>query len=91
MVESKGFVDFKLSDDVFILLINVKMPTIVGILTSMSRINFILSCWAWKKFYNLRARESKYKVLTQASVIKDRLSNFQWNEKETFTTCTTWI
>ena len=27
----------------FILLINVKMPTIVGILTFMSRINFILS------------------------------------------------
>ena len=29
--------------DVFILLINVKMPTIVGILTFMSRINFVLS------------------------------------------------
>ena len=29
---------------VFILLINVKMPTIVGILTFMSRINFVLSC-----------------------------------------------
>ena len=27
----------------FILLINVKMPTIVGILTFMSRINFMLS------------------------------------------------
>ena len=27
----------------FILLINVKMPTIVGILTFMSRINFVLS------------------------------------------------
>ena len=33
----------KLSDVVFILLINVKMPTIVGILTFMSRINFVLS------------------------------------------------
>ena len=30
-------------DDVFIMLINVKMPTIVGILTFMSRINFVLS------------------------------------------------
>ena len=30
---------FKLSYDVFIMLINVKMPTIVGILTFMSRIN----------------------------------------------------
>ena len=30
------------SDFVFIMLINVKMPTIVGILTFMSRINFML-------------------------------------------------
>ena len=34
---------FCLSSVVFILLINVKMPTIVGILTFMSRINFVLS------------------------------------------------
>ena len=32
-----------LSDVVFILLINVKLPTIVGILTFMSRINFVHS------------------------------------------------
>ena len=32
-----------LSDVVFIMLINVKMPKIVGILTFMSRINFVLS------------------------------------------------
>ena len=32
-----------LSDVVFIMLINVKMPTIVGILTFMSRINFVFS------------------------------------------------
>ena len=32
-----------LSDVAYIMLINVKMPTIVGILTSMSRINFVLS------------------------------------------------
>ena len=32
-----------LSDGVFIMLINVKMPKIVGILTFMSRINFVLS------------------------------------------------
>ena len=32
-----------LSDDVIIMLINVKMPTIVGILTFMSRINLVLS------------------------------------------------
>ena len=37
------FLAFKLLDFVFILLINVKMPRIVGILTFMSRINFMLS------------------------------------------------
>ena len=36
----KQFLDLSLSDNVFIMLINVKMPTIVGILTFMSRINF---------------------------------------------------
>ena len=34
---------FNLSDVVFIMLINVKMPTIVGILTFLSMINFVLS------------------------------------------------
>ena len=33
---NKTFLAFKLSDVVFIMLINVKMPTIVGILTFMS-------------------------------------------------------
>ena len=40
-------ISYQLSYDVFILLINVKMPTIVGtivgILTFISRINFMLS------------------------------------------------
>ena len=39
----KRFLALSLSDVVFIMLINVKMPTIVGILTFMSRINFVLS------------------------------------------------
>ena len=42
----KKFLALSLSDVVFIMLINVKMPTIVGILTVitfMSRINFVLS------------------------------------------------
>ena len=39
----KKFLALSLSDVVFIMLINVKMPTIVGILTFMSRINFMLS------------------------------------------------
>ena len=36
---------------VFIMLINVKMPTIVGILTFMSRINFVLSCVEYGKSF----------------------------------------
>ena len=42
------------------MIINVKMPTIVGILTFMSKINFVLR-WvgAWKKFYNLWPRHSE--------------------------------
>ena len=39
----KKFLALSFSDAVFIMLINVKMPTIVGILTFMSRINFVLS------------------------------------------------
>ena len=33
------------------MLINVKMPTIVGILTFMSRINFVLSCVEYEKSF----------------------------------------
>ena len=36
-------VSLSLLDVVFIMLVNVKMPTIVGILTFMSRINVVLS------------------------------------------------
>ena len=39
----KKFLALSLSDVVFIMLIIVKMPAIVGILTFMSRINFVLS------------------------------------------------
>ena len=41
--QMKKFLALSLPDVVFIMLINVKMPTIVGILAFMSRINFILS------------------------------------------------
>ena len=41
--EIKAFLAFKLPDVVFIMLISVKMPTIVGILTFMSMMNFMLS------------------------------------------------
>ena len=52
----KKFVFFLGSDKpriLFFPLINVRMPTIVGISTFMSRKNFM--SWAWKKFYNLGA------------------------------------
>ena len=45
-----------ISDVVFIMLINVKMPTIVGILTFMSMINFMLSSVEKEKVYNFGAR-----------------------------------
>ena len=38
------FLTLKHSDDAFILLINIEMPMILGILISMSRRSFILSC-----------------------------------------------
>ena len=40
----KKFVNLNHSDGVFIMLINVKMPTIVGILIFMRMKNFMLSC-----------------------------------------------
>ena len=54
----KKFTIFSGSDKprmLFFLFINVKMPTIVGILTFMSRKNFMLRAQQEKKFYNLRA------------------------------------
>ena len=43
ILAEKKFLALSLSAVVFIMLINVKMPTIVGILTFMSMINFMLS------------------------------------------------
>ena len=45
----KKFHALNLSDVVFIMLVNVKMPTIVGILTFMSRINLLISWVEHKK------------------------------------------
>ena len=47
----KKFLALSFSDVVFIMLINVKMPTTVGILTFMSRINFVLSCVEHEKSF----------------------------------------
>ena len=41
--QTKKFLALRLLDLVFIMLINVKMPKYVDILTFMSRINFVLS------------------------------------------------
>ena len=53
MLKIKTLLDFKLSDVVFVLLIIVKMPTttLVGILTFMSRINFMLNCVELEKSF----------------------------------------
>ena len=51
--QMKKFFNVLSLSDVFIMLINVKMPTIVGILSFKSRINFVLN--SWKKFFNLKA------------------------------------
>ena len=55
----KKFLAFSLSDVIFIMLIYVKMPTIVGILTFMSRINFALRRVEHGKFYYLKTRVRK--------------------------------
>ena len=53
---NEKFLALSLSDVVLIMLINVKMTTIVGILTFMNRINFVLSSVEHgKKFKNLEA------------------------------------
>ena len=50
----KKFLALSLSDVVFIMLINVKMPTIVGIFYIYEQDKFHAQLsWAWKKFYNL--------------------------------------
>ena len=45
----KKYLALSLSDVVFIMLINVKMPTILGILTLMSRINLCSAEFSMKK------------------------------------------
>ena len=53
----------------FFMLKNVKMPTLVGILTILSKKNHAQLSWAWKNFYNLgacmsvRLRDIKFQAL----------------------------
>ena len=50
-IPTKKFLALSLSDVVFIMLINVKMPTIVGVLTFMSKINFVPSGVEYEKSF----------------------------------------
>ena len=57
------------------MLINVKMPTIVGILTFMSRINFTLSRVEHeKRFYNLGASPLDHKTCFMLNSKEDEIS-----------------
>ena len=47
----KKFLALSLSDVVFIMLVNVKIPTTIGIVKSMSRINFVLGCVEHQKSF----------------------------------------
>ena len=52
-------ISFKLSYVVFIMLINVKVPTIVGILTFKKYVKLHAQLsWAWKSFLTLVARSN---------------------------------
>ena len=51
--KNKDVLAYKLTDVLFIMLINVKMPTIVGILTFMSMIKFMLSTLRWKSYFGM--------------------------------------
>ena len=51
MLKNKDLFALTLSDIVFIMLINVKMPTIVGILTLISMINVDLSLIEHEKVF----------------------------------------
>ena len=61
--QMKKFLAIFLSD--VIMLINVKMPTIVGILTFISRINFVLSRVEHEKSFITLGPESVKKCLMQ--------------------------
>ena len=66
------------SEAVFIMLTNVKMPTIVGILTFMSRINFVLSWVEQEKVDNLGAWkfQLKFEVIYMLGYWESSLQSF---------------
>ena len=64
------FLAFKLSDIVFIMLINVKMPTIVGILTFISIINFMLSWVEHEKSFITSGPDHNGHIMLPPAVLK---------------------
>ena len=75
MLEKTNFLAFKLSYWVFIMLINVKMPTMVGISTFMSMINFMLSCVEHEFFIT-----SESDLAGHISVITSYILRFAFDE-----------
>ena len=65
----KKFLALSLSNVVFIMLINVKMSTIVGILTFMSRINFVLSRVEHEKSFITSGPGFRFCTFTQLYVV----------------------
>ena len=64
----KKFIALSLSDVVYIMLINVKMPAIVGILRFMSRINFVLNCVEYGIFFIISGPECSHSLIRVHSV-----------------------
>ena len=58
--QMKKFLALSLSNVVFIMLINVKMPTFVGILTYISRINFVFSLVEHEIFIFITSRPALF-------------------------------
>ena len=69
----KMFLVLSLSDDIFIMLINVKTPTIVGVLTFMSRINLCSAEFIMEKV-----------LLPRGQVISGRVAFFWWRNKDIY-------
>ena len=72
----KKFLALSLSDVVFIMLINVKMRTIVGILTFTSMINVVLS-WVEHGKSFITSRAGSLASITQVTHVSYKNSNIQ--------------
>ena len=73
----KKFLALSLSDVLFIMLINVKMPTIVGILTFISMINFVLSLVEHEKSFITSGPE--FKIFTSKTVTPSQQSQSKYS------------